>query len=471
MNKRKAVWFAVMTLLILFILSGSVLAREWARSSGAPVAGNRDLPTSTAASSPRAFPGAEGFGAVSVGGRGGRVIEVTNLNDAGEGSLRAAVEAEGPRLVTFRTGGTIELASSLEIVNPYITIAGQSAPGGGITLKNSAPNSSSPLIVRTHDVVIRYIRSRPGAAGSDGSNLDALEILGGAYNVIVDHCSFSWAVDETVSTWYDAHDITIQWCVIAEGLNCSIHGEGCHSTGLLLGSSGSGNISVHHNLFAHNHNRNPMVKTTGVVDIVNNVIYNSWGTPIVISDEYGRVRVNVVGNYFRDGPDTEPDKYLVNASSPNGMGVELFAHANITPQRPWDNLDDRAAVFPDARQWLVPARHEAPEIQWTSAFDAYQQVLADGGATLPVRDLVDRQIVNDVNNGTGKIIDDPAHVGGWPTLAAGVAPADRDHDGMPDAWETAAGLNPADPSDGPLDADGDGYTNVEEYLNGTNPND
>ncbi len=255
-----------------------------------------------------AFPGAEGFGANALGGRGGDVIEVTNLNDDGPGSLRAAINSEGPRIVVFRTGGTIELQSTLEIINPFITIAGQTAPGGGITLKNRS-SSKGTLFVRTHDVVIRNLRSRPGPPAERSSNGDAIEILGpDAYNIIIDHCSFSWAIDEVVSTWYAAHNITIQWSIIAEGLNCSKHEKGCHSMGMLLGSEGSGNISIHHNLFAHNHQRNPFIKTSGLVDVVNNVIYNPWGTPSVATDDFGEVQVNYIANYFKRGADTASGK-------------------------------------------------------------------------------------------------------------------------------------------------------------------
>ncbi len=437
------------------------------------------LPIIWASPTPSAFPGAEGFGAKSVGGRGGRVIEVTNLNDDGPGSLRAAIETEGPRIVVFRVSGTIELKTPLEITQPFLTIAGQTAPGGGITLKNRPSVNDTALIVRAHDVVIRYMRSRPGPTSERVSDSDAIAIVGNdAYNVVIDHCSFSWAVDEVATTWYDTHDITIQWSIVAEGLHCSTHEKGCHSTGLLIGSDGSANISLHHNLFAHNHERNPFVKTSGLVDVVNNVIYNSWGTPSVVTDEYGKVLGNYVGNYFKYGIDSTSHKYLVSVSNSGGPGVEIFVQGNITPDRPEDDMDEWLAVKPNARQWMVPTPHDAPPIATTSAFEAYDQVLADVGATIGLdsqgnkywrRDAVDERIVNDVRSGTGNIINDPSEVGGWPELATALAPKDSDHDGMPDAWEEMHGFDPYDPSDGPLDADGDGYTNIEEYLNSTDP--
>src|SRR5688500_12051517 len=225
-----------------------------------------------------AFPGAGGFGANSVGGRRGRVIEVTNLNDAGPGSLRAAIEAEGPRNVVFRIGGTIELQSELVLANSFVTIAGQTAPGGGITLKTHPSNTRSALTIArgTHDVIIRHLRSRPGphegfpkpksGREPDSSEVkDAIQILG-ARNVILDHCSASWATDEVVSTFFDAQDVTIQWCIIAEALVKSRPDQSLAGKGLLIGSKGGERISVHHNLLVHNVGRNPMIKATGIVD-------------------------------------------------------------------------------------------------------------------------------------------------------------------------------------------------------------
>jgi pectate lyase len=426
-----------------------------------------------------AFPGAEGFGKESVGGRGGIVLEVTNLDNDGPGSFRTAVDADGPRIVIFRIAGTIELKTPIEIKKPYITIAGQSAPGGGITLKNDPSNADSALIIATHDVIIRYIRSRPGPPQSTSSNGDALEILGpGAYNIIIDHCSFSWAIDEVASTWYDSHDITIQWSIISEGLNCSKHVKGCHSMGLLLGSEGSGAISVHHNLFVHNGQRNPLIQTSGVVDVVNNVIFDTVLTPITINDGYGVVSVNIIGNYYKQTPGN--NEYFISASSESGVGIKIFVKGNITPSRPNDGLNEGLVVKPDkGQQWLVSSWIDVPVVTTTTAFEAYDQVLAEAGATIGIdslgarfarRDAVDERIVNDVKKGIARIVDDPSQVGGWPILASGTAPRDTDKDGMPDDWEVRYGLNPSDPVDGAWDVDGDGYTNIEEYLNGTDPN-
>ncbi len=454
-------------------------AAPTASPTSAPTQARPAQATSAAPAAPLAFPGAEGFGAHSLGGRGGQVIEVTTLEDHGPGSLRAAIEAEGPRLVVFRIAGTIEVETALEIAHPYITIAGQTAPGDGITLKNAPSNPDGPLIVNTHDVILRYIRSRPGPPAGPSENGDAIEILGdAAHNVIVDHCSFSWAIDEVASIWYAARDITLQWSIISEGLHCSRHTKGCHSMGLIVGSTGAKDISIHHNLLASNHERNPLVETSGVVDVVNNVIYNAWGSPALVSDEYGPVSANYVANYMRFGPDSDPSKSLVSVQNEAGNGAQVYVTGNITPRRPSDDLDQALAVKPEARQWIVSQPFPAAPVAAQPAQQAYERVLAEAGASLRLdeqgaaisrRDAVDQRIVSEVQAGTGKIIDDPAQVGGWPSLAPGAPYPDADHDAMPDAWEQQYGFDPHNASDGPADADGDGYTNVEEFLNGSNP--
>ncbi|MEM8830718.1 MAG: hypothetical protein AAGE96_15360 [Cyanobacteria bacterium P01_G01_bin.19] len=485
--------FALSLLILLFILlisSSSNLSGE-------------DFWLASAPNSLPAFPGAEGFGSLTVGGRGGRVIEVTNLNDRGEGSLRAAIEAEGARTVVFKVAGIIELDSTLRVANPYITIAGQTAPGGGITLKNSAKNTKPALKIKTHDVVVRYIRSRPGSnpnqAGEDGT-LDALTIASGSrevYNIIVDHCSFSWATDEVVSVYYDAHDITIQWSIIAEGLDCSTHVEDdqrqCHSMGLFLASEGQKNISIHHNLLAHNRRRNPLVKTTGVVDIVNNVVYNSGfgensSAPTHVRGDYGISPVNYISNCFKPGVDSGSGDWFIDTKN---EPVEIYTQGNLVPHR---------VMHPESLKWVVNNPHPAPKITTFSAQQAYRRVLAEAGASRGLnsdrgarraasplgypaglhsngcnrtffmrRDDVDRRIVEDVKQGTGKIIDDPSEVGGWSKLRAGKPYRDTDHDGMADQFETLYGFNLQDASDGSQDADGDGYTNLEEFINGTFP--
>ncbi len=421
-----------------------------------------------------AFPGAEGFGAVAVGGRGGRVLEVTNLNDAGPGSLRAAVEAPGRRLVVFRVGGTIELRSELVLKNPYITIAGQTAPGGGITLKThpSTPRSALTIKGGAHDVIIRYLRFRPGPSTTreqpnDDSHIkDALQILD-ASRVIIDHCSFSWATDEVVSTWDSARDVTIQWCIIAEALRNTQRG-GPDGKGLLLGGQQAERLSVHHNLLAHNIGRNPLIKAQGVVDVVNNLVLAPATIAMAVDGEYGPTPVNLVGNYVLA---PKADGLVHGVRVLGSRPVALFVQDNIGPLRKENHQPDALFVKPDnkGRDYLTPRRHDAPPVTTLPAAEVYRQILDNAGCVRPMRDAVDDRIRKDVLDKHGRLIHDPAEVGGWPDLSSGTAPADSDHDAMPDSWEREHGLNPADGSDGASDANGDGYTNVEEYFNGTDP--
>lgn len=439
-----------------------------------------------------AFPGAEGFGSNTVGGRGGTVIEVTNLNDAGSGSLRAAIDAVGPRIVVFRIAGIIELQTSLIVNKPYITIAGQTAPGGGVTLRGVKAQTDPLMDIQTHDVVVRYLtfRAGPPAAG-DAMNISVSSHTWdhNVYNIVVDHNSMSWGVDQVFATWYDVHDISIQRNIFSEGLDCSIHAKGCHSKGPMLGSYssdesnnqlGARNISFHHNLMAHNGERDPLVKTSGICDVVNNVVYNPyWSFSLVdMEQQLTMLPVNYVGNYFKPGPDTLPEQYGVQAVNPGSYGAEIFVQGNIGPHRLDDSLPEINIVRPDSRKFVVLVQHPASYITTTSAIIAYTDVLKNAGANLGLgcdgkffsrRDAIDARIVNEIMQGTGRIIDNPSEVGGYLTPVSGSPCSDADHDGMSDIWEKIKILNPQNPLDGAIDTDGDGYTNVEEFLNGTNP--
>ncbi|HMB23183.1 MAG: pectate lyase family protein [Chloroflexota bacterium] len=435
-----------------------------------------------------AFPGAEGFGSRTIGGRGGKVIEVTNLDDSGPGSLRAAVEEEGARIVVFRVAGTIELKSDLVIANPFITIAGQTAPGNGITLRGISADIESLVQIKTHDVIVRYLTLRAGPPSAG----DGMEVLASdshdTYNVVIDHISISWAVNRDLTTWYDAHDISIQWSIFSEGLNCSIHPKGCHSKGVLIGGyasdekkskPGAYDISFHHNLMAHNGERNPYIKAAGIVDVVNNVVYNPFGTfsHIDMESQLAPDLVNYIANYFKPGPNTEV-KYGIKAINPGAFGTEIFVQGNIGPGRESDDLPEVDIVDPQARQFIVTKPFPSEGVITTTALQAYDQVLEDAGANkglscdgtfLPRQDPVDQRILDEVRNGTGKIIDDPSQVEGWLAISPAVACSDSDHDGMPDSWEQKYGFNVNDASDASKDANRDGYTNIEEFLNGTNP--
>jgi pectate lyase len=453
--------------LAVFILLIAVPMIRDALSPKAPKNPSTPRPVETQVGLP-VFPGAEGFGTRTIAGRGGKVIEVSSLEDDGPGSLRAALDDPEPRTVVFRVGGTIELQSELQILHPFLTVAGQTAPGGGICIQGAG------ITIQTHDVLIQHIRVRPGNEGPVEPDInDAFSLLGdpagngGAYNVVLDHVSASWGEDETISTWYGAHDITISWSIISEALDESRHRKETHSAGLLIGDS-SYNVSVHHNLLAHNDFRNPLISEGGTHDIVNNIIYN-WGVlPAEIIDNDANTFLNFIGNYFIPGQDTQagPFEILFPGGNP-----KIFVEGNLGPHRLNENIDDWALVgLGWGEEGVAPEvyrsfqKFHVPTITIMSAEGAKELVLAHAGATKPLRDPIDFRIVEDVRNGTGSIIDAPEDVGGYPHLAQGSPLLDSDHDGMPDKWEEERGLNPYAPEDRNGDFDGDGYTNLEEYL-------
>jgi hypothetical protein len=411
-----------------------------------------------------AFPGAQGFGTNTPGGRGGRIIKVTNRNNSGSGSFRAAVEASGARIVVFETGGTITLTSSLNIKNPYLTIAGQTAPGDGICIKGR------PINIMAHDVVIRGIRYRLGADAGGGENGILLD--GGSdevYNIVIDHCSLSWATDENLSTYRNVHDISISWNIISEGINNYHHGMGL-LIGHANGHEGYGaNVSVHHNLFAHNEARQPLFQTDNRVEIINNLIYNYDNKAISAEDDSGEtVFADIVGNYVKAGLDTGGKKGLWC----NTDAGSIYLKGNIGPGRPtdtgdeWNFTDDSNCREADNKSVVSVVRSTQNPIAVQSPTQAYESVLDTAGAISPYRDPVDSRIISDVRNGTGRTINHENDVGGFPNLKTGTAPSDSDNDGIPNSWETSHGLNPNNSADGNGDRNGDGYTNIEEYING-----
>jgi pectate lyase len=407
-----------------------------------------------------AFPGAEGFGARATGGRGGAVYEVTNLNDSGPGSLRDAV-SEGNRTVVFRVSGTIDLKKKLVLAKPNITIAGQTAPGDGICLRNYT------LEVSTHNVIIRYLRSRLGDLS--GQEEDSIN-LRGARDVIIDHCSATWSVDEALSLAGNVSGVTVQWCLIAEPLHRSIHSKGPHGYGSLARANGP--VTLHHNLWAHCAARSPRLGDNygrppyPTFDVRNNVIYD-YGA-ICSGLTQGQLKVNYVANYIRPGPSSKA-RFPIRVGGPSDM--LFFIRDNVFEGN--DRLTADNALFFDPveidgrRQVQTVAEpFPVPPVRTLSAKDAYEAVLAAVGASRPARDLVDARIVNEVRRRGGAIIDSQKQVGGWPELHSTAPPADSDHDGMPDEWEVRHSLNPHDPSDGPkVAANGGGYTNLELYLN------
>lgn len=395
-----------------------------------------------------AFPGAQGFGADTPGGRGGQVLIVSNLNDAGPGSFRAACEAKGPRIVVFRVSGLIDLQSPVRITEPFVTIAGQSAPGAGICLKRNG------LSIDTHDVVVRHIRSRPGDIS--GKEVDGLAVGGSSRRVIIDHCSVSWSVDENLSPSGNIADVTVQWSIISEALNRSVHGKGAHGYGSLVRASGG--VSLQHNLWASNASRNPRPGDNygrppfPTIDVRSNVIDNPGGGNVIGET----VTINFAGNHIRPGRDTNLQAMFGPTAK---YSIRAFVAGNVVEGMPgFKNWFSKPVEMLDAAAG-------APRITAGDARTESLRVLEAAGATLPLRDSVDARVVAAVRSGKGRIIDSQWEVGGWPEYRPAPPPADTDRDGMPDEWERARGLDPKDARDAGLPAKAGGYSNIEIYLN------
>jgi pectate lyase len=417
-----------------------------------------------------AFPGAEGAGRLASGGRGGRVIRVTNLDDSGPGSLRSAIEAEGPRTIVFDVGGTIRLRKPLVVRNGRVTLAGQTAPGGGIALRDRA------FEIAADDVVVRYIRARLGDESRVES--DSFTISSGR-RIIVDHVSASWSVDETLSAGSDyksakddLRDVTVQWSIISESLRRSVHAKGEHGYGSLLRGGRGARMSFHHNLWAHHMARMPRPgnylsperdSVGAYYDFRSNVFYNWGGTRSGYNADSGgkasHSAYNFVDNAYRTGPDS---KKPVAFEEGNPIARAWFAGNSMNgriPADPWSLVAGR-----DDKGYRLSGPISFPAVASDPAPRAYDKVLAGAGASL-WRDSVDARVVESVRAGTGRLIDSQSVVGGWPDLAAGTPWVDGDGDGLPDAWESRHGLDPADGSDGNSDRDRDGFTELEEWLN------
>jgi pectate lyase len=414
-----------------------------------------------------AFPGAEGFGTNTLGGRGGQIIEVTNLNDSGPGSLRQAMEVEtGPRIVVFRTGGTINLNRAILVRGAdksYLTIAGQTAPGGGIQLKNFG------ILIwdGAHDVVIRYLRVRPGTGGvngTNGSNIDAIELYGPSatkrvYNVVLDHVSMEWAIDENASAWGHITDVTYQYSIFAEG-SMEGHPKGPHSAGFIIGADDSlplqSRVSMHHSLFADNMMRNPRNEMARM-DFRNNLIYN-W-IECATANLTDGANINFVNNHYLKGPFNRSCNDIIGLDS----STKIYLYGNYGPNCPSGCTNDwKIGIYGGTEAAnRVTTPFFTPTVTTDSSSLVKDKVLAKAGAILPTRDAVDARIVQNVINKTGSV-----GIGSsYPTLSAGLPPKDTDRDGMPDGWELVHGLNPNNASDRNGDFNGNGYTNVEDYLN------
>lgn len=451
------------------------------------------LMTLAVTAQPIAFPGAEGFGKYTTGGRGGKVLVVSNLNDDGPGSFREAVTAKYPRIVVFNVAGTIHLASAVTIRGD-VTIAGQTAPGGGICL------ADYPVSIGGDNIIVRYMRFRLGDRFQDkgkvhGSGHD--DAFGGnrRKNIIIDHCSMSWSTDEAFSI-YDGDSTTLQWNIIAEPLNYSYHfekGDTDYEKHGYGGIWGGRHLSAHHNLFAHCISRNPRFAGTRngsdeMVEYVNNVIYN-WGHNNVYGGEGGRY--NLINNYYKYGPATLPAvRYrIVNPSRQEQPAIyygQFYVEGNYVDGAKDVSRNnylgvhlDKKATDADKREATLSKPLQGMMGKPQPAADAYECVLQCVGASFPQRDAVDARIVEEVKARTGKIIDVQGGFehgtpysesqGAWPVLAAGTPPVDSDGDGIPDEWELKHGLNPHNAGDATvfkLDKD---YTNIEVYINSLVP--
>jgi rhamnogalacturonyl hydrolase YesR/pectate lyase len=427
-------------------------AMEWPRTG--PVAARGRL---AATEPPRAFRGAEGFGAFAVGGRGGDVYHVRTLSDTGPGSLRYGVQtARGPRTIVFDLSGTIFLRSGLNIDKPFLTLAGQTAPGDGVTVAGFTTSISG-----THDVIVRHMRFRAGDINCPEFQGDALNVFE-SRDVIIDHVSASWSIDETLSVTHSDR-VTVQWSIIAESLNVACHKKGPHGYGSLL-RYGSGGITFHHNLYAHHASRNPRLGDDLGLDFVNNVVFD-WGSEPGYSGpaSEGSPRLNYVANTLVAGPSTGAEKRKLAFSSGSdrteihqrGNRIDaVVQNGHVTVPGDWE-------LFAGAYR-VRPERFPFPEVGTDDAETAYRRVLNEAGASL-VRDSVDSSVLRSVVEKTGSLIDSQKQLGGWPRLRTEPPPADSDRDGMPDAWENAHGLDPLNPADGATLA-ASGISNLETYL-------
>ncbi|MFC2186240.1 pectate lyase [Fulvivirgaceae bacterium LMO-SS25] len=409
---------------------------------------------------PIAFPGAEGFGKYTTGGRGGEVYVITNLEDDGPGSLREAIRKKHPRTIVFAVSGEIRLKSSLDINYGDLTIAGQSAPGEGITLRDY------PMKIKGDNVIVRYMRFRLGDVSQTED--DAISSIRNT-NIIIDHCSMSWGTDESGS-FYDNENFTLQWCILSESLNQSVHAKGEHGYGGIWGGK---KATFHHNLLAHHNSRNPRfngaryhkLPAEELVDFRNNVIYN-WRGNSSYGGEEGQH--NMINNYYKPGPATKSNKTrILEPYEPFG---KFFVKGNFVEGA--ENVTSNNLLgVKDAETAIVNEPFRVADVETHTAENALLEVLSHAGAS-HFRDKIDARIIEETRTGkatNGKlgdgIIDSQEEVGGWLTITSTEAPLDSDGDGIPDAWEKANKLNPNDPSDAVLFTLDKNYTNIEVYLN------
>jgi hypothetical protein len=483
----------VIGLMIIAVNSGILSPSPAPSGSGAPTpssSASRPAPTLTEppstsppTTSPSAelpsvpaFPSAIGYGRGTRGGRGGAVIYVTSLDDRGRGSLREALEASGPRIILFRVSGTIDLRSNIDVHDPFVTLAGQSAPGDGIQLRGAM------IRVMTDDVVIRYMRMRPGDENrrENSADVDGLTIHGvsdGVERVIVDHSTMIWGPDiGGVAILGDSRDITVQDSIMGEGLYLSRHPEGTSETGHSMAANVTQlerdlpfgrRITFAGNLFTTSNERMPRFQGPECVDVVNNVIYD-WGERAA----YGNPRsLNLVGNLFRSGPDTVGRRFWTTQGS--DVAPRLFRSGVWLRDNVADGFELGGPIGDDrvfAQDPVCPM-----SVEPRPADSILRPLLESVGAALPIRDPVDVRIIDNVRERRGGFrngSNQPGPNPDWPELAPAEPPADDDLDGMPDGWELQmfGNVERGDPFDSSSDADEDGWTDLEEWLNGTDPN-
>lgn len=429
---------------------------------------------------PLAFPGADGAGKYTTGGRGGKIYYVTSLADNDSaGTLRWAIRRKGTRTILFKVSGVIKLQKTLFINNGDLTIAGQSAPGDGICITNF------PTIISADNVIIRYLRFRLGDEMKEPNDAFSGK---DQKNIIIDHCSMSWSLDEC-SSFYDNENFTMQWCIIAESLKNSAHFKGEHGYG---GIWGGHKATFHHNLLISHDSRNPRFCGSRYtnqpelekVELINNVIYN-WGSNNTYAGEGGSY--NIINNYYKPGPASKTKKYFINpyaddgkTKQPAGVYGKFYLRGNIMEGNPEITKNNAKGVYLNStfaeyapnismNDVVVNAKFDISNSKIQTAKAAYKQVLKNAGCAL-VRDDLDKRYIKETQTGTftyngskgstNGIIDNQNDVGGLPQYKTLLAPLDENNDGIADAW-----LNKNFPHKNSTDTDKKGYTYLEIYLN------
>jgi len=419
-----------------------------------------------------AFPGAEGAGKFTKGGRGGDVYHVTTLKDSGPGSFREGIESiNGPRTIVFDISGMVRLKKDIKIKGKsYLTIAGQTAPGKGITFADR-----SLKIEKCSHIIARYFRVRLGDENKpDGTSLDCITV-NYSDHIILDHLSLSWGIDGN-GDFRGLKNSTLQWLIFSEGLHSSIHREGAHGMCTSFRHS-EGFATLHHNIYASSRNRHPSVSGGPLVlEFCNNLNYNWSGSQNISGEQF-----NLINNYCKTGPSLKaiyPLQFKSKEPKPVSRGFFLGNHFSGLPEK--HNQDNYTALnyqplstkyksttreFFEAAKRFDAGKYKLTKIE--SAKKAYESCLKKSGCSL-VRDTVDERLIKCIINKTGKVIDSQNEVGGWDNYPSVSRPIgfDADQDGMSDAWERKMGLNPDDPADGNKDHNNDGFTNLEKYING-----